>query len=48
MPNNISSYLLKNAQIVNEGKIITGDLLIKAGRISKIASSISATGQEKY
>jgi dihydroorotase len=47
MLNNKPSYLLKNAQIVNEGKIFTGDLLIKDGRINKIASSISAIGQEK-
>ena len=46
MLNNKPSYLLKNAQIVNEGKIFTGDLLIKDGRINKIASSISASGQE--
>ena len=37
----MSNYLIKNAQIVNEGKIFTSDLLIKNGRIEKIASSIS-------
>ena len=35
-----SIYLLKNATIVNEGKKFTSDLLIKSGRIEKIASSI--------
>lgn len=37
----MSNYLIKNAQIVNEGKIFTSDLLIKNGRIEKIASTIS-------
>ena len=36
----MSNYLIKNAQIVNEGKTITSDLLIKNGRIEKIASKI--------
>jgi dihydroorotase len=36
----MSNYLIKNAQIVNEGKTITSDLLIKNGRIEKIASNI--------
>jgi dihydroorotase len=34
--------LIKNARIVNEGRIQDGDLLIKDGRIAKIASSIAA------
>lgn len=34
------SYLIKNARIVNEGKVIEGDVLIEAGRIAKIDSSI--------
>lgn len=37
----MSNYLIKNAQIVNEGKTFTSDLLIKNGRIEKIASNIS-------
>jgi len=37
----MSNYLIKNAQIVNEGKIFSSDLLIKNGRIEKIASTIS-------
>ena len=37
----MSNYLIKNAQIVNEGKTFTSDLLIKNGRIEKIATSIS-------
>jgi dihydroorotase len=35
------SYLIKSAQIINEGKIISSDLLIKEGKIAKIAPSIS-------
>ena len=34
------SYLIKNARIVNEGKIFDGDVLIEDGRIEKIDSSI--------
>ncbi len=37
----MSTILIKNAQIVNEEKILTGDVLVKNGRIEKIASSIS-------
>ena len=36
----MKSYLLKNAQIVNEGKTLVSDLLIKNGRIEKIAPNI--------
>ncbi|MFY8164946.1 MAG: dihydroorotase [Sediminibacterium sp.] len=36
----MSSYLIKNTTIVNEGKKINGDVLIKNGRIEKIASNI--------
>ena len=35
------NYLIKNISIVNEGKIITADLLLKNGRIEKIAKDIS-------
>ncbi len=38
--------LLKSATLVNEGKEIEADVLIKNGRIEKIASSISATNEE--
>jgi dihydroorotase len=38
MPN----YLIKNTTIVNEGRRFVGDVLIKDGRIEKIASSIDA------
>ena len=36
----MNNYLIKNTQIVNEGKIIQGEVLIKNGRIEKIASQI--------
>ena len=36
----MSTYLIKNTSIVNEGKTIHGDVLIKKGRIEKIASQI--------
>jgi len=35
------NYLIRNISIVNEGKIITADLLLKNGRIEKIAKGIS-------
>ena len=36
----MSNYLIKNALIVNEGKKIAGDLLIRDGRIEKIGGII--------
>lgn len=36
----METFILKNGQIVNEGKIFSGDILIKNGRIEKIAGSI--------
>jgi dihydroorotase len=40
----MNSYLIKNTQIVNEGKTIQGDVFIKNGRIEKIASQIESMG----
>jgi len=37
-------YLIKNIQVVNEGEISTADVLIKNGRIDKIATPISTGG----
>ncbi len=34
-------YLIKGIQVVNEGRIITADVLLKNGRIEKIASQIT-------
>ena len=39
----MSSYLIKNAHIVNEGRIFNGDVLIKNQRIERIASVIDNT-----
>lgn len=39
----MSTILIKAANIVNEGQIFTSDLLIKNGRIEKIAPTIEAT-----
>lgn len=38
----MSTFLIKNAKIVNEGSIFEGDVLIENERISQIAESISA------
>lgn len=40
----MKNYLIKNISIVNEGKVITSDLLLQNGRIEKIASNISFAG----
>jgi dihydroorotase len=37
----LPTYLIKGAQVVNEGKIFSSDILIQNGRIEKIASSIN-------
>ena len=39
----MSNYLIKNALVVNEGKTFSSDVLIKNGRIEKIASSINVS-----
>ncbi|MGK0390972.1 MAG: dihydroorotase [Maribacter sp.] len=39
----MKTILIKSAQIINEGTIETKDILVKNGRIEKIASSIDAT-----
>ena len=36
----MSDYLIKNANIVNEGKTFISDVLIRNGRIEKIAPSL--------
>ncbi|WP_213937747.1 dihydroorotase [Pseudomonas sp. dw_612] len=36
----MSSVLIRNARLVNEGRVFDGDLLVSNGRIVKIASSI--------
>ena len=42
----MQNYLIKNTQLVNEGTIRTADVLIRNGRIEKIAASLSANGNE--
>lgn len=37
----MDNYLIKDIQIVNEGKIITGDVWMKGGRIERVGSQIS-------
>jgi dihydroorotase len=37
----MQNYLIKNVQVVNEGRIISSDVLIKNGRIEKIGDLIS-------
>ena len=43
----METYLIKDATIVNEGKTIRGDVLIKNGRIEKIAASIQTNEKVK-
>ncbi|WP_258103263.1 dihydroorotase [Marinoscillum sp. MHG1-6] len=38
----MKQYLIKNASLINEGKIYNSDVLIKNGRIEKIASEIGS------
>jgi dihydroorotase len=40
----MQKYLIKNTQIVNEGKVYTSDILLSGARIDKIDSQINATG----
>ncbi len=42
----MKSYLIKNANIVNEGKIVEADVLIQNERIEKIAKDISSPHAE--
>ncbi len=43
----MSSILIKNAQVVNEGKIETLDLFIKDGRIEKIAKELNLSADQE-
>ena len=38
-------YLIKNISVVNEGAITTADVLLKDGRINKIAPQIAEAGK---
>ena len=37
----MKTYLIKNAQLINEGKLFHADVLIKSGRIERVDSQIS-------
>jgi dihydroorotase len=39
--------VIRNARIVNEGRIIEGDVLIKSGRIEKVGGTIEVTGNAR-
>ncbi|TRX61172.1 dihydroorotase [Fulvivirga sp. M361] len=43
----MQSILITNGRIINEGKIFSGDILIKGSRIEKIDGQIAAEGVEK-
>ena len=42
----MQKYLIKDIQVVNEGSIITADVLITNGRIEKISRGINSTAKE--
>ena len=42
----MTKRIIKNAQLVNEGKVLSADVLINGGRIEKIDSVIDASGEE--
>jgi len=42
-----ASLLIKDARVVNEGRITESDVLIRSGRVEKIASDIAAVQDEK-
>lgn len=42
----MQKYLIKDIQVVNEGRIINADVLISNGRIEKIAAHINANAKE--
>ncbi|MBI2731739.1 MAG: dihydroorotase [Sphingobacteriales bacterium] len=52
----MQNYLIRNIQIVNEGEIKTGDVLIKNGRVEKLAPQLNTgdlyvteiIGEDKY
>ncbi|GIS33088.1 MAG: hypothetical protein Ct9H90mP4_10020 [Gammaproteobacteria bacterium] len=42
----MSKRIIKNAQLVNEGKVYSADVLINEGRIEKIDSVIDESGEK--
>ncbi len=43
----MNTFLIKNGQLVNEGEVFVGDILIENGRIAKIASAIENTNDAR-
>lgn len=43
----MSKTIIRNARIVNEGKIFEGDVLIKEGRIDRVGGEIAVAGKVK-
>lgn len=43
----MQNYLIRNARIVNEGRITEGDVFIKDGRIARIGGSLKVEGGSK-
>ena len=43
----MKNLLIKNGSLVNEGKIIESDILVKEGKIEKIAADIAPQGNEQ-
>ena len=39
--------IIRNARIVNEGRIFEGDVLIKNGRIEKVGGTIEVAGKAR-
>lgn len=44
----MSSLLITDAKLVNEGRIVTSDLLVRDGRIERIASDLSASDVDRH
>ncbi|KAA5543347.1 dihydroorotase [Adhaeribacter rhizoryzae] len=42
----MKTYLIKNAQLVNEGRIFRSDVYVQDGRISQVAENITLTADE--
>ncbi len=42
----MQNYIIKNVQVVNEGRITVSDVLLKNGRIEKLAPEINSTAKE--
>ena len=42
----MKAVLIKNANIVNEGKIFKGDVLVQDGRIAEVSETISAKSSD--